>query len=236
MNNKNGILTIIFLLLVMAFSLFMLSRPNEIKEEYHKEYNPVNELGDFNQYLYDNINEFNGIIINSYLENNTLDNIDLLNNKNKILFTFKHILKDENNYNKFLVLDNKKFENIDKDPTNKDVLAYMYLSDFKSEYEKLFNEELDIKDRDISIYNTDFDKTNLYVYYKNNNTKYKISDILCNKNTIDDNYVITANIKIEFNDELKKKIKKDYVEATMQYTYLANDVVQLISFQTKASN
>ena len=92
MNNKNGILTIIFLLLVMVFSLFMLSRPNEIKEEYHKEYNPVNELGDFNQYLYDNINEFNGIIINSYLENNTLDNIDLLNNKNKILFTFKHMI------------------------------------------------------------------------------------------------------------------------------------------------
>ena len=39
----------------------------------------------------------------------------------------------------------------------------MYLTDFKLEYEKLFNEELNINDRDVSIYNTDFDKTNLYI-------------------------------------------------------------------------
>jgi hypothetical protein len=236
MNNKNTILFIILLILVMFFSLYMLSIVDTKEEVYHKEYIPINEVGDFNKYLSDNLIEFNSIIINSYLENNTFDNIDLLNTKNKILFTFKHILKDENNYNKFLVLDNKKFENVDKAPTEKDVLSYMYFSDFKKEYESLFNEELNIKDRDVSKYNTDFDKTNLYIYYKNNNTKYKIANILCDNNTIDDNYIITASIKIELNDELKKKVKKDNIEAIIRYTYLKDDVVQLISFQTKASN
>ena len=236
MKNRNTLLGIILLILVMVFSLYMLSIEGTTEEEYHKQYNPIGEVGDFNKYLNDNIIEFNSIIINSYLENNTIDDIDLLTNKNKILFTFKHILKDENNYNKFLVLDTKKFDKVDKKPTEKDVLAYMYYSDFKSEYESLFNEELNIKDRDISTYNTDFDKTNLYVYYKNNNTKYKISSILSNNNTIDDNYIITANIKIEFNDEFKKKTKRDSVEAIIKYTYLKDDVVKLISFQTKASN
>ena len=236
MKNRNTLLGIILLILVMVFSLYMLSIEGTTEEEYHKQYNPIGEVGDFNKYLNDNIIEFNSIIINSYLENNTIDDIDLLTNKNKILFTFKHILKDENNYNKFLVLDTKKFDKVDKKPTEKDVLAYMYYSDFKNEYESLFNEELNIKDRDISTYNTDFDKTNLYVYYKNNNTKYKISSILSNNNTIDDNYIITANIKIEFNDEFKKKTKRDSVEAIIKYTYLKDDVVKLISFQTKASN
>lgn len=232
MNNRNNVLIIVLLILVMVLSLVMLSKPNDVKEVYHKKYIPNNEVGDFNEYLYDNISEFNAIIINSYLVNNTFDNVDLLTNQNKILFTFKHlILQDKKD--KFLVLDNKTFNTIDKDPSNKDVLAYMYYSDFKSEYEKLFNEELNIKDRDISIYNTDFDKTNLYVYYKNNNTKYKISNIICNNNSIDDNYIITANIKIELNDELKKKIKKDSIEASIKYTYLENDVVKLISFNTK---
>ena len=236
MKNRNTLLGIILLILVMVFSLYMLSIEGTTEEVYHKQYNPIGEVGDFNKYLNDNIIEFNSIIINSYLENNTIDDIDLLTNKNKILFTFKHILKDENNYNKFLVLDTKKFDKVDKKPTEKDVLAYMYYSDFKNEYESLFNEELNIKDRDISTYNTDFDKTNLYVYYKNNNTKYKISSILSNNNTIDDNYIITANIKIEFNDEFKKKTKRDSVEAIIKYTYLKDDVVKLISFQTKASN
>ena len=233
MKNRNTILLIIVLLAVMVLSLVMLSIDNKDIEVYHKSYNPISELGDFNTYLTDNIIEFNSIIINTYLENNTFDNIELLNNKNKILFTFKNILKDENNYNKFLVLDNKTFNNSDKNPTNKDVLAYMYYSDFKTYYENLFNEELDIKDRDISKYNTDFDKTNLYVYYKNNNTKYKIKNILASNNTIDDDYIITADIKIELNDELKKKVNKDSIEATIKYTYLENDIVKLISFKIK---
>lgn len=236
MNNRNSTLIIIILILLMVLSLFMLSRDNIDEEVYHKKYVPINELGDLNDYFVSNIIEFNGMIINSYLENDTLDNIDVLTNKNKIIFTFKNILKDENNYNKFLVLDKKTLNTSDKDPKSKDVYSYITTSDFKNYYTSLFNEDFNIDDRDKSPSNNEFDMYNMYLYYKNNDTPYKIDSIISTKNTIDDNYIITSEVVINLNKELSEKLKKDKVEAIIKYTYLENDVVKLISFKTKTSN
>ena len=77
---------------------------------------------------------------------------------------------------------------------------------------------------------------NMYLYYKNNDTPYKIDSIISTKNTIDDNYIITSEVVINLNKELSEKLKKDKVEAIIKYTYLENDVVKLISFKTKTSN
>ena len=236
MKNRNTTLVIIILILVMILSLFMLSKDNVVNEVYHKKYVPINELGDFNIYLTDNIIEYNSIIVNTYLDNNTFDDIELFNNKNKVLFAFKHILKDTNNNDKFLVLDKKTLNTVDKEPTSKDVYSYITSNDFKPYYSQLFNEDLNLSDRDVSPSNNEFDKYNLYLYYKNNDTKYKIESIYSTNNTIDDDYVITADVTIGLNKEFSKKLNKDKLEATIKYTYLENDVVKLISFKIKTSN
>ena len=235
MNNRNTILTIIILVLVMVLSIVALSKDEVVKEEYHKIYNPINEVGDLNKYINDNYRLFNRIIINSYLNNNTLDNIEIFDNKNKILFAFEHMFKYKDYDKDFLVLDTKKFEHVDKEANAKDVIAYMATDDFRSYYEKLLHEELSIKDREVSSYNTEFDNINLYVYYKNLDSKYSTDSIMVNKSSIDDNFVITAEITIKLNDALKKKLNKDIIKADIKYTYLENDEIYIYSIKTKTS-
>lgn len=235
MNNRNTILTIIILVLVMVLSIVALSKDEVVKEEYHKVYNPINELGDLNKYINDNYKLFNRIIINSYLNNNTLDNIEIFDNKNKILFAFEHMFKYKDYDKDFLVLDSKNLETTDKAANDKDVISYMYVTDFKTYYEKLLHEELKLKDREVSSYNTEFDKINLYVYYKNINSKYSTDSIMANKNSIDNNYIITSEITIKLNDDLKKKLNKDIIKADIKYTYLENDEIYIYSIKTKTS-
>ena len=235
MNNRNTILTIIILVLVMVLSIVALSKDEVVKEEYHKIYNPINEVGDLNKYINDNYRLFNRIFINSYLNNNTLDNIEIFDNKNKILFAFEHMFKYKDYDKDFLVLDTKKFEHVDKEANAKDVIAYMATDDFRSYYEKLLHEELSIKDREVSSYNTEFDNINLYVYYKNLDSKYSTDSIMVNKSSIDDNFVITAEITIKLNDALKKKLNKDIIKADIKYTYLENDEIYIYSIKTKTS-
>ena len=235
MNNRNTILTIIILFLVMVLSLIALSKDGEVKEEYHKEYNPINEIGDLNKYITDNYRLFNRIIINSYLNNDTLDNIEIYDNKNKILFAFEHMLKYKDYDKDFLVLDTKKLEHVDKEANDKDVIAYMATDDFRPYYEKVIHEEFDIKDKEVSSYNTEFDNINLYVYYKNINSKYNTDSIIASKNTIDDDYVITSEIIINFNNDLKKKLKKDSIRAEIKYTYLSDTEIKIFSIKTKTS-
>ena len=235
MNNRNTILTIIVLILIMVLSIVALSKDEVVKEEYHKVYNPINELGDLNKYINDNYKLFNRIIINSYLNNNTLDDIEIFDNKNKILFAFEHMFKYKDYDKDFLVLDSKKLETTDKSANDKDVISYMYVTDFKTYYEKLLHEELKLKDREVSSYNTEFDKINLYVYYKNINSKYSTDSIMANKNSIDNNYIITSEITIKLNDALKKKLNKDIIKADIKYTYLENDEIYIYSIKTKTS-
>ena len=235
MNNRNTILTIIVLILIMILSIVALSKDEVVKEEYHKVYNPINELGDLNKYINDNYKLFNRIIINSYLNNNTLDDIEIFDNKNKILFAFEHMFKYKDYDKDFLVLDSKKLETTDKSANDKDVISYMYVTDFKTYYEKLLHEELKLKDREVSSYNTEFDKINLYVYYKNINSKYSTDSIMANKNSIDNNYIITSEITIKLNDALKKKLNKDIIKADIKYTYLENDEIYIYSIKTKTS-
>ena len=236
MNTKNTILTIIILVLVMVLSLVALSKDEVVKEEYHKVYNPVNEVGDLNSYITDNYKLFNRIIINSYLNNNTLDNMEIFDNKNKILFAFEHMFKHKDNDKDFLVLDTKKLGHVDKDPTDKNVIAYMATDDFRPYYEKLLHEELNIKDREVSTYNTEFDNLNLYIYYKNIDSKYSVDSIVASNSKIDDDYNITTELTIKFNKELKNKLNKDSIKADIKYTYLENDELKIISIKTKTSN
>ena len=235
MNNKNTILVIILLVLVMVLSLVALSKTDEVKEEYHKVYSPINEVGDMNEYINNNYKAFNRIIINSYLNNNTLDDIEIFDDHNKILFAFENYIKNEDYKNKFLVIDKKSLDVSDKDPTDNNVLSYMYVTDFKPYYENLLKEEFDIKGKEVSKQDTEFDKLGLYVYYKNIDSKYNTESIVATKSGIDENYIITTEVSIKLNDKLKKVLNKEYIKANIKYTYLENDVIKIYSIKTKTS-
>ena len=235
MNNKNTILVIILLVLVMVLSLVALSKTDEVKEEYHKVYSPINEVGDMNEFINNNYKAFNRIIIDSYLNNNTLDDIEIFDDHNKILFAFENYIKNEDYKNKFLVIDKKSLDVSDKDPTDNSVLSYMYVTDFKPYYENLLKEEFDIKGKEVSKQDTEFDKLGLYVYYKNIDSKYNTESIVATKSGIDENYIITTEVNIKLNDKLKKVLNKEYIKANIKYTYLENDVIKIYSIKTKTS-
>jgi len=236
MNNKNTFLLVILLICVMIASILALSKDESIESEYHRLYNPLNEVGDLNNYITSNYKSFNKIIVNSYLNNNTLDNIEIFDNKNKILFAFEHMFKYKDYDKEFISLDSKKYKPTNKAANEKDVISYMNSNDFKPYYEKIINEELDISSKENSIYNTEYDNNDNYIYYKNFNTNYSVDSIIVTNSTIDDNYIITCELNIIFNKQLKKAIKKDNIRANIKYTYLKDDVVKIISIKTKTSS
>ena len=236
MNNKNTILSILVLIAVMVLSLVALSKEEVINEEYHRVYNAVNEIGDLNKYITTNNKALKRIIINSYLNNNSLDDIEIFDNRNKILYAFEQYINNDEDKSKFIVIDNKSFNLSKKDPLDDGVLSYMYAVDFSTYYNKTIHEKFNINDKEVSTYGTEFDKNDIYVYYKRINGKYGIESIIATNSRIDDNYIITTELLINFNNDLKKVLNKDSIKADIKYTYLENDELKILSIKTKTSN
>lgn len=170
----------------------------------------------------DNLNEMNKYDVSK--NENLLENI-----KYKQQFTMEYFIRNDRNFDKFLLVNQEGNEDEDSFVTEEMTVAYLKYEDFNKTYNKLFGKDFDMNNREYSYFKTWDDKG--YVYYSNrragSNGLFIISyDI---ENILKTGDVYKSKIILNYNDNLKEKLNSNNM--LLEYSYIDNNIIiKSISF------
>ena len=167
------------------------------------------------------------------------ENYDLLSsNENRQLFIMEYILKNEENYKNFVLIDSMTGNEISEGyPTDEFTIAYYPYKLFNIEYKKFFNEDFDVYNmKKLPNEQYKYDKSNDYVYYYNrrsdSNGKYvsnmTVEDTIYDEETKE----YTSSINMIYSERLATEIGSTSGKATIIYT-IVNENYILKSFIVK---
>lgn len=160
-------------------------------------------------------------------------NINLLDDEqSRQLFIMEYILRDKENYKKFIVLDGETDEVSDNSPTEEFTNAYLAYDDFNSVYKTFFGIDFDLSKALKS--NKSFDENDDYVYYPNRRyganglhvDSIKASEVIYDEST----NTYTASIELYNSERLSSTIGSNITNAELMYTKDNNGNIILMSF------
>ena len=231
-----ALLTAIIILLLILITLIYSknTKENNIDNQNNSKENTTDNIENKDVLLTSFINDVTGplgwLFVLSEAPESKGEKELLLSSNDKELFVMEYILKDENNFKDFIVLDAVTGEKIDGSPTQEVTNVYYPYNLFNEVYKKFFNTNFDVKDKIRAAGGeNEYDNSDDYLYYPNRRPGRNGLSIT-KMNVISNNYdeqtkKYTADINMIYSERLAEQLGSKSSNAKLVYTIENGNII-----------